>query len=117
MDLPFVFIPSKLVTDVVNGFGAAGYQMKTSRLEMRFCSLFLLICCEATAHVLYTCSLKHFVALQVRSLQVTVEEAHRLVSRTTCRPYCTVSLNDVHVGRTKVKEGLQPLWSEEFMFE
>uniref|UniRef100_H2Y687 Ras GTPase-activating protein 1 n=1 Tax=Ciona savignyi TaxID=51511 RepID=H2Y687_CIOSA len=55
-------------------------------------------------------------ARQVRSLQVTIEAAHKLASRTTCRPYCTLSLNNVHVGRTKVKEDLKPVWSEEFLF-
>ncbi|CAK8676614.1 unnamed protein product [Clavelina lepadiformis] len=56
-------------------------------------------------------------ARQVRSLHVTIEAAHKLVSRTTCRPYCTLSLNTVHVGRTKVKEGLKPVWTEEFIFD
>nr|CAB3265445.1 ras GTPase-activating protein 1 [Phallusia mammillata] len=56
-------------------------------------------------------------ARQVRSLQVTIESANKLVSRTQCRPYCTLSLNAVHVGRTKVKEGLKPVWSEEFLFD
>jgi len=57
------------------------------------------------------------LSLQVRSLQVTIEAAHKLVSRTTCRPYCTLSLNAVHVARTKVKEGLKPVWGEDFLFE
>nr|XP_002127238.1 ras GTPase-activating protein 1 [Ciona intestinalis] len=56
-------------------------------------------------------------ARQVRSVQVTIEAAHKLASRTTCRPYCTLSLNNVHVGRTKVKEDLKPVWSEEFLFD
>lgn len=50
-------------------------------------------------------------------MQVTIEAAHKLVSRTTCRPYCTLSLNAVHVARTKVKEGLKPVWGEDFLFE
>jgi len=56
-------------------------------------------------------------ARQVRNLHVTIEKARKLAVRQPCRPYCTLSLNCVHVGRTKVKEGVRPLWSEEFIFD
>lgn len=54
---------------------------------------------------------------QVRSLSVTVDSAHKLFGKGAMRLYCAVDLNTVHVGRTKVREGNNPLWGEDFLFE
>uniref|UniRef100_A0A8C4QJF6 RAS p21 protein activator 1 n=1 Tax=Eptatretus burgeri TaxID=7764 RepID=A0A8C4QJF6_EPTBU len=54
---------------------------------------------------------------QVRSLTLYVEEAHKLPAKYLTHPYCTILLNNVQVARTPVKEGQNPVWAEEFVFE
>jgi len=51
---------------------------------------------------------------EVRSLQLTISEAHRLPFKLVPNPYCIISLNQVKVGRTKVKAGQDPVFDETF---
>jgi len=51
---------------------------------------------------------------EVRSLQLTVSEAHRLPYRLVPNPYCVIALNQVKVARTKVKTGQDPVFDETF---
>ncbi|XP_061427028.1 ras GTPase-activating protein 1 isoform X4 [Lethenteron reissneri] len=54
---------------------------------------------------------------QVRSLTLYVEEAHKLPAKHLTHPYCTILLNNVQVARTPAKEGQNPVWAEEFVFD
>uniref|UniRef100_UPI00358F3DFB ras GTPase-activating protein 1 isoform X2 n=1 Tax=Myxine glutinosa TaxID=7769 RepID=UPI00358F3DFB len=54
---------------------------------------------------------------QVRSLTLYVEEAHKLPAKYLTHPYCTILLNNVQVARTPAKEGQNPVWAEEFVFD
>ena len=54
---------------------------------------------------------------EVRSLQLTVSEAHRLPYRLVPNPYCVIALNQVKVARTKVKTGQDPVFDETFELE
>jgi len=54
---------------------------------------------------------------ELRSLHLKVYDAHKLSCKHAPHPYCIVSLNDVKVCRTQVKETPDPLWDEEFMLE
>ena len=54
---------------------------------------------------------------EVRSLTVTISEAHRLPYKLVPNPYCLISLNQVKVGRTKVKSGQDPVFDETFELE
>jgi len=57
-------------------------------------------------------------ARQVRNLQVTVQEASKLPSSSKhLSSFCTVMLNQVHVGRTKLEHGSRPLWGQLFIFD
>lgn len=51
---------------------------------------------------------------EVRSLQLTVSEAHRLPYKLVPNPYCVVALNQVKVARTKVKVGQDPVFDDVF---
>jgi len=51
---------------------------------------------------------------EVRSLQFTISEAHRLPFKLVPNPYCIISLNQVKVARTKVKAGQDPVFDETF---
>ena len=51
---------------------------------------------------------------EVRSLQLTICEAHRLPFKLVPNPYCMISLNQVKVARTKVKSGQDPVFDETF---
>jgi Ras GTPase-activating protein 1 len=51
---------------------------------------------------------------EVRSLQLTISEAHRLPYKLVPNPYCIISLNQVKVARTKVKSGQDPVFDETF---
>merc|ERR1712223_1504824 len=51
---------------------------------------------------------------EVRSLQLTISEAHRLPFKLVPNPYCIISLNQVKIGRTKVKAGQDPVFDETF---
>lgn len=55
-------------------------------------------------------------ARQVRSLSLTIDSARKLPGK-GIHSYCTFGLNEVKVGRTKVKTGNNPVWSEEFYFD
>eukprot|EP00058_Branchiostoma_floridae_P006819 XP_002592307.1 hypothetical protein BRAFLDRAFT_206850 [Branchiostoma floridae] len=54
---------------------------------------------------------------QLRSLSVNVLDARNLPVKHLPHPYCMLSLHDVHAARTQMREGPNPLWSEEFVFE
>lgn len=54
---------------------------------------------------------------QLRSLELTVIEAHKLPSHKVSHPYSMISLNEVKTCRTKTQEGNTPIWSEEFKFK
>ncbi|XP_078672261.1 ras GTPase-activating protein 1-like isoform X3 [Branchiostoma floridae x Branchiostoma belcheri] len=54
---------------------------------------------------------------QLRSLSVNVLDARNLPVKHLPHPYCVLSLHDVHAARTQMREGPNPLWSEEFVFE
>ncbi|XP_042305589.1 ras GTPase-activating protein 1 isoform X2 [Sceloporus undulatus] len=54
---------------------------------------------------------------QVSSLILHVEEAHTLPAKHFTSPYCNIYLNCVQVAKTHVREGQNPVWSEEFVFD
>ncbi|XP_054253188.1 ras GTPase-activating protein 1-like [Indicator indicator] len=54
---------------------------------------------------------------QVSSLILHVEEAHTLPVKHFTNPYCNIYLNSVQVAKTHIKEGQNPVWSEEFVFD
>ncbi|XP_053154401.1 ras GTPase-activating protein 1 [Hemicordylus capensis] len=54
---------------------------------------------------------------QVSSLILHVEEAHTLPAKHFTNPYCNIYLNSVQVAKTHVREGQNPVWSEEFVFD
>lgn len=51
---------------------------------------------------------------EVRSLTLSISEAHRLPLKLVPNPYVTVSFNSVKVAKTKVKVGPDPVFDEEF---
>ena len=54
---------------------------------------------------------------EVRSLHLTVSEAHRLPYKLVPNPYCIIALNQVKVAKTKVKAGQDPVFDETFELE
>ncbi|XP_030623344.1 ras GTPase-activating protein 1 [Chanos chanos] len=54
---------------------------------------------------------------QVSSLLLNVEEAHNLPSKHFTNAYCNIYLNSVQVARTHPREGQNPVWAEEFIFD
>lgn len=54
---------------------------------------------------------------ELRSLQIKIFDARKLSIKHAPHPYCILSLNDVNVCRTQVKEAPEPCWDEEFMLE
>lgn len=54
---------------------------------------------------------------QVSSLMLYVEEAHKLPIKHFTNPYCNIYLNSVHVARTHPRDGQNPVFTEEFIFE
>uniref|UniRef100_H3A684 Ras GTPase-activating protein 1 n=1 Tax=Latimeria chalumnae TaxID=7897 RepID=H3A684_LATCH len=54
---------------------------------------------------------------QVSSLILHVEEAHKLPVKHFTNPYCNISLNSVQVAKTHAREGQNPVWTEEFVFD
>jgi len=54
---------------------------------------------------------------QVSSLVLHIEEAHKLPVKHFTNPYCNIYLNSVQVAKTHAREGQNPVWSEEFVFE
>lgn len=57
------------------------------------------------------------VSLQVSSLFLNVEEAHNLPSKHFTNAYCNIYLNSIQVAKTHPREGQNPVWTEEFIFE
>jgi len=51
---------------------------------------------------------------EVRTLHLTISEAHRLPPKLVPSPYCVLSFNSVRVAKTKVKAGPEPVYDEEF---
>uniref|UniRef100_A0A8C9VJI1 RAS p21 protein activator 1 n=1 Tax=Scleropages formosus TaxID=113540 RepID=A0A8C9VJI1_SCLFO len=58
-----------------------------------------------------------FPLLQVSSLILNVEEAHKLPVKHFTNPYCNIYLNSVQVAKTHLREGQNPVWTEEFVFD
>lgn len=54
---------------------------------------------------------------QVSSLMLYVEEAHKLPAKYFTNPYCNIYLNSVQVAKTHPREGQNPVFTEEFIFE
>lgn len=54
---------------------------------------------------------------RLRSLYITMIEAHRLPVKITPHPYVVISLNTVKVARTSVKCPPDPIWEEDFILE
>ncbi|KAA0716615.1 Ras GTPase-activating protein 1 [Triplophysa tibetana] len=54
---------------------------------------------------------------QVSSLVMYVEEAHKLPIKHFTNPYCNISLNSVQVAKTHPREGQNPVFTEEFIFD
>ncbi|XP_074594177.1 RAS p21 protein activator vap isoform X2 [Brevipalpus obovatus] len=56
-------------------------------------------------------------ATEVRTLFVSLLEAHRLPVKLVPHPFCIISLNQVKVCRTQVKCPPDPIWEEDFILE
>ncbi|XP_036385298.1 ras GTPase-activating protein 1 [Megalops cyprinoides] len=54
---------------------------------------------------------------QVSRLVLNVEEAHKLPGKHFTNPYCNIYLNSVQVAKTHPREGQNPVWTEEFIFD
>lgn len=54
---------------------------------------------------------------QVSSLMLHVEEAHKLPVKYFTNPYCNIYLNSVQVAKTHPREGQNPVFTEEFIFD
>ncbi|XP_076853804.1 ras GTPase-activating protein 1 isoform X2 [Brachyhypopomus gauderio] len=54
---------------------------------------------------------------QVSRLVLYVEEAHKLPIKHFTNPYCNIYLNSVHVAKTHPREGQNPVFTEEFIFD
>lgn len=54
---------------------------------------------------------------ELRSLNLQILEAHRLPFKLVPHPYCSVALNQVKIGRTRVKTAPDPVWEEEFVLD
>ncbi|XP_048858438.1 ras GTPase-activating protein 1 [Brienomyrus brachyistius] len=54
---------------------------------------------------------------QVSSLMLYVEEAHKLPVKHFTNPYCNIYLNSVQVAKTHAREGQNPVFTEEFIFD
>lgn len=63
------------------------------------------------------CALPMIVFLQVSSLVLYIEEAHKLPVKYFTNPYCNIYLNSVQVAKTHPREGQKPVFTEEFIFE
>uniref|UniRef100_A0A8C1VUS1 RAS p21 protein activator (GTPase activating protein) 1a n=1 Tax=Cyprinus carpio TaxID=7962 RepID=A0A8C1VUS1_CYPCA len=69
-------------------------------------------CIYITLKILKSCKIKN-----VSSLVLYVEEAHKLPIKHFTNPYCTISLNSVQVAKTHPREGQNPVFTEEFIFD
>ncbi|XP_022523249.1 ras GTPase-activating protein 1 isoform X2 [Astyanax mexicanus] len=54
---------------------------------------------------------------QVSRLVLYVEEAHKLPMKHFTNPYCNIYLNSVQVAKTHPREGQNPVFTEEFIFD
>ncbi|CAG0896577.1 unnamed protein product [Darwinula stevensoni] len=54
---------------------------------------------------------------ELRCLQISIMEAHRLPAKLVPSPYCIVCLNQVKTCRTKVQMSTDPVWDEEFLLD
>lgn len=54
---------------------------------------------------------------ELRSLNLQILEAHRLPFKLVPQPYCSISLNQIKVGKTKIKSVPDPVWEEEFILD
>lgn len=54
---------------------------------------------------------------QLRSLELSVIEAHKLPANKVSHVYSIISLNEVKTSRTKTFEGQKPIWNEDFKFK
>uniref|UniRef100_T1JFR2 Ras GTPase-activating protein 1 n=1 Tax=Strigamia maritima TaxID=126957 RepID=T1JFR2_STRMM len=54
---------------------------------------------------------------ELYSLHVTILEAHRIPTKLCPHPYCILSLDQVKICRTQVREGPEPVWEEEFVLD
>lgn len=54
---------------------------------------------------------------EVKTLYLTLYEAHRLPVKLLPHPYCLISLNQVKVARSSVKCPPDPTWEEDFIIE
>ena len=54
---------------------------------------------------------------EVKTLYLTLYEAHRLPVKLLPHPYCVISLNQVKVARSSVKCPPDPTWEEDFIIE
>lgn len=54
---------------------------------------------------------------ELRSLELTICDAHKLPPGKMLHQYCIVSLNDAMTCRTKPQDGQAPVWAEEFKFK
>lgn len=59
----------------------------------------------------------HPTITELRSLYLTIFDARNLPLKHVAHPYCIISLNEVKVCRTQVKDASDPCWDEEFMLE
>lgn len=46
-----------------------------------------------------------------------MEEAHKLPVKYFTHPYCNIYLNSIQVAKTHAREGQNPVWTEEFIFD
>lgn len=53
----------------------------------------------------------------LRNLHLQILEAHRLPFKLVPQPYCSISLNQVKVGKTRTKSAPDPVWDEEFVLD
>ncbi|KAL5277801.1 RASA1 family protein [Megaselia abdita] len=54
---------------------------------------------------------------ELRCMNLNILEAHRLPFKLMPYPYVSVALNQVKVGKTKVKSAPNPVWEEEFVLD
>ncbi|KAI3372488.1 hypothetical protein L3Q82_022976 [Scortum barcoo] len=54
---------------------------------------------------------------QVSRLVLYVEEAHKLPAKYFTNPYCNIYLNSVQVAKTHPREGQNPVFTKEFIFD
>lgn len=54
---------------------------------------------------------------ELRSLNLQILEAHRLPFKLVPQAYCSVALNQIKVGKTRMKSAPDPVWEEEFVLD